>query len=188
MTALGFTETDTGESWLLNPTAAAWEVLTVGRVQIQTGLATLPISGGAARNNTATAGVGSPAGFAAGLGELPVPGTYPGGFQGGGMGMGAGAGPDMAAIHRMAQDPAMMRTMMSDPTVQGMMRNNPQMGAAMQVGALDLRGGGGACTRWPALPFSILIYFQVHFLVVPPKALLRITSRASGVHVLTIIQ
>lgn len=142
MRALGFVESgDAQESWLLAPSAAAWNVLNAGRAQIQTALATLP----AATTVGGGIGAGSPsAGFAGGLGVLPPPGAFPqaGGFGGGGMGMGGGAGggmPDMATMARMAQDPAMMQNMMNDPSVQAMMRSNPQMAAAMQVGS----GGGG---------------------------------------------
>lgn len=126
MRALGFVEAGADrESWLLTPSAAAWNILTAGRAHIQSALATLPVSGGAAP----TVGSGSSAGFAAGLGELPAPGAFPGGM-GGGLGRGM---PDMATMQRMAQDPTIMQNMMNDPSVQAMMRNNPQMGAAMQV-------------------------------------------------------
>ncbi|CAN0252220.1 unnamed protein product [Pylaiella littoralis] len=133
MRALGFVESgDAKESWLLAPSAAAWNVLNAGRAQIQGALATLP----AAPAASGGIGAGSPsAGFAGGLGVLPPPGAFPqaGGFGGGGMGMGGGGGmPDMATMARMAQDPAIMQNMMNDPSVQAMMRSNPQMAAAMQ--------------------------------------------------------
>lgn len=139
MRALGFVEVDGDQgSWLLHPSAAAWNVLTAGRVQIQRALATLPVSGTATARSGAS-GAGSSAGFAAGLGELPPPGAFPGGLggaggAGGGMGAGLGGGlPDMAMVQRMMQDPATVQNMMNDPSVQAMMRTNPQMAGAMQV-------------------------------------------------------
>eukprot|EP00752_Nemacystus_decipiens_P001341 g1330.t1 len=137
MRALGFAEHgDAKESWLLSPSAEAWNVLNAGRAQIQSALATLPASSGA---SAPTAGAGT-GGFAGGLGVLPPPGAFPpqggggmGGMGGlGGMGGGAGGMPDLATMARMAQNPAVMQGMMSDPTVQAMMRSNPQMAAAMQ--------------------------------------------------------
>lgn len=136
MRALGFVEAEGEQSWLLTPSASAWDVLTAGRARIQRVLIALPAAGAGA-SARGVAGAGSSAGFAAGLGELPPPGAFPGGFGGGGgMGMGGGMGggmPDMAMINQMAQNPAMLQGMMNDPSVQAMMRNNPQMGAAMQV-------------------------------------------------------
>lgn len=133
MRALGFAEHgDAKESWLLAPSAEAWNILNAGRAQIQSALVTLPASG--APSSSAGAGTG---GFAGGLGVLPPPGAFPqAGFGGGGMGgMGGGAGgmPDLATMGRMAQNPAVMQGMMNDPQVQAMMRSNPQMAAAMQV-------------------------------------------------------
>lgn len=135
MRALGFTVTEPDQaSWLLVPSAAAWDVLTTGRAQIQMASATLPASG----NASAPAAPRASAGFAAGLGELPPPGMFPGpatfGGGPGGMATGMGGGmPDMGMIQRMAQDPAALQGMMNDPQVQAMMRSNPQMAAAMQV-------------------------------------------------------
>eukprot|EP00903_Cladosiphon_okamuranus_P007173 g6965.t1 len=130
MRALGFAEHgDTKESWLLAPSAEAWNVLNAGRVQIQTALASLPASGAPA---AASAGAGT-AGFAGGLGVLPPPGAFPqAGVGGGGMGGMGGGMPDLATMARMAQNPAVMQGMMNDPGVQAMMRSNPQMAAAMQ--------------------------------------------------------
>lgn len=137
MRALGFAEHgDAKESWLLAPSAEAWNILNAGRVQIQSALASLPASGAPA----ATSGGAGSGGFAGGLGVLPPPGAFPqAGFGGGGMGgmggMGGAAGgmPDLATMARMAQNPAVMQGMMNDPGVQAMMRSNPQMAAAMQV-------------------------------------------------------
>lgn len=139
MRALGFVEADGDQgSWVLQPSAAAWNVLTAGRVQIQSALATLPVSG-ATTAQSGSSGAGSSPGFAAGLGEFPPPGAFPGGFggaggMGGGMGAGLGGGmPDMATVQRMMQDPATMQNMMNDPSVQAMMSTNPQMAGAMRV-------------------------------------------------------
>lgn len=123
MRALGFADINAGESWLLTPSAAAWEVLTAGRIRIQACMSSLPAaSGGTASSNLGATGFGSSAGFAAGLGELPPSGMA--------------AGPpalDTATIQRMTRDPSAMRNMLSNPMVQAMARDNPQVGAAMQV-------------------------------------------------------
>lgn len=132
MRALGFVEHgDTKESWLLEPSAAAWNVLNAGKAEIQRALATLP---GAAPASGGGIGAGMPSGgFAGGMGVMPPPGAFPPAGLGGMGGGGGGGMPDMAAMARMAQNPAMLQGMMNDPSVQAMMRSNPQMAAAMQV-------------------------------------------------------
>ncbi|CAM9525294.1 unnamed protein product [Scytosiphon promiscuus] len=133
MRALGFVEHgDAKESWLLEPSAEAWNVLNAGKAEIQRALLTLPTAA-APGASAAGGGFGSgmpSGGFAGGMGVMPPPGAFP---QAGLGGMGGGGGmPDMAAMARMAQNPAMLQGMMNDPSVQAMMRSNPQMAAAMQ--------------------------------------------------------
>lgn len=139
MRALGFTEIDGAEgSWILHPSADAWNVLMAGRAEIQAALARLPAATSTVRSSGST---GATPGFAGGLGVLPPAGAY--GTGGGVRGMG-GIAPDMAMAQQMLQNPANVRDMMNDPTVQAMMRANPQMSAAMQVGCVL---GCVPCTR-----------------------------------------
>lgn len=134
MRALGFAEINAGESWLLTPNAAAWEVLTAGRVRIQACMATLPAaSGGTPFPNVGATGFGPSAGFAAGLGELPPSGMAP--------------ALDTATIQRMTRDPSAMRNMLNNPMMQAMARDNPQMGAAMQVRFLRPLAYTAPCCR-----------------------------------------
>lgn len=139
MRALGFKEVNANQedqgSWLLAPTADAWNVLNAARAEIQAALAQVAAASNASpRVPSSTIGGGTAPGFPAGLGVLPSPGAY--NARGPGRaGFGSGAVPDMATIMRMAQNPAVMQGMMNDPSVQAMMRNNPQMARAMQVRA-----------------------------------------------------
>lgn len=143
MRTLGFAEVDGDQgSWLLTPSAAAWDVLTAGRAHIQAALSRLPGTVGtpAAGSGARATGASASPGFAGGLGVLPPAGGYnsagAGGFGGEGVGMGAGGMPDMGTIQRMMQNPGQLQAMMNDPSVQAMMRSNPQMAGAMQVGFL----------------------------------------------------
>lgn len=138
MRSLGFTEAEGSSeegSWLLSPSAAAWDVLTSGRAEIQQSLNALPAPSNTSAASSTAAVSGSTAGFAGGLGVLPTPGSYPTtrGLPGA-SGMG---GMNMDAVQRMMQDPAAMQGMMNDPSVQAMVRSNPQMATAVQVGVIS---------------------------------------------------
>jgi|EP00505_MAST-04D_sp_SCG-Rhode-Island_P000575 hypothetical protein len=105
MLALGFTDAPDGNSFVLVPSARAWEVLTQGKEELS-------------RLKT----------------ELLAPSQPPAGFAGGNIfGGNTGGMPDMSSVMQMAmQNPAMMQQAMQNPMVQQMIGSNPMMAAQMQ--------------------------------------------------------
>lgn len=137
MRALGFTEVDGSEgSWVLHPSAGAWDILTSGRAEIQTALRSLPPATGSASSSAGARGMGDTPGFLGGMGVMPpagAAGSAGAGGMGGGMGgMGRGMrGPDMAMMEQMLQNPAALQGAMNNPQVRAML--GPEMASQMQV-------------------------------------------------------